>query len=343
MKRFFWYCSGADIDLLEQCPSEENKYVGIGGVIFFTGLLAAIAASYALFTIFDSWIVAVIFGLIWGAMIFNLDRYIVSSMKKEENFGKELKMALPRLILALLIAVVISKPLELKIFEKEIETELVSINEGIYAGQLADIQARYQAEIDNISSDQEQLEVEVEAKVQKRDTLSMIARQEADGTGGTMQKNLGPIYKIKKQDADQATDDLNELKLHHQPLIDQKIANINQLELQQNQEMAALPASNFTGLAARIQALDNLGVENRAIYWASIFIMLLFISIESAPVFVKLLADRGPYDELLEADQYPYVLLNKKKKTAVQDYDVDRLKATILNRGLRPENAPTLE
>jgi hypothetical protein len=312
-------------------------------VIFFTGLLAAIAASYALFTIFDSWIIASIFGLIWGAMIFNLDRYIVSSMKKEENFGKELKMALPRLFLALLIAVVISKPLELKIFEKEIGTELVSINEGIHASQLASIQTRYQSEVDKIKSDQKLLEDEIEAKVYKRDTLSMIAQKEADGTGGTMQRSAGPIYKIKKQDADEATAELAELKLHHQPLIDQKISNIEQLELQKNQEMAALPASNFTGLAARIQALDNLGEENKAIYWSSIFIMLLFISIETAPVFVKLLADRGPYDELLEADQYPYKLLNEKKKIEVETYDLRRLKATILNRGIRPDNSTSIE
>jgi hypothetical protein len=37
---------------------------------------------------------------------------------------------------------------------------------------------------------------------------------------------------------------------------------------------------------------------------ASWFIVLLFITIESAPIIVKLLSDRGPYDDLLEAEEY---------------------------------------
>ena len=27
---FFWFCSGADLAILEKCPTERSKYVGIG-------------------------------------------------------------------------------------------------------------------------------------------------------------------------------------------------------------------------------------------------------------------------------------------------------------------------
>ena len=59
-------------------------------------------------------------------LIFNLDRFIVSTIKKRNNFLDELLKATPRLILAVIIAVVISKPLELKIFEKEINQVLLT-------------------------------------------------------------------------------------------------------------------------------------------------------------------------------------------------------------------------
>src|SRR5690606_32051867 len=122
---FFWFCSGADAELLKKCPTETSKYTGIGATVFLTGVFAFLSASYALYTVFDNVWSAILFGLVWGIMIFNLDRFIVSSMRKERKPHRELLMALPRLILAVLISIVIARPLELKIFEKEIAPELV--------------------------------------------------------------------------------------------------------------------------------------------------------------------------------------------------------------------------
>src|SRR5690606_1322658 len=104
---------------------EMNKYAGIGATVFFTAVMAFIAASYALFTVFDNYYTAVGFGLVWGLLIFNLDRFIVSTIKKRNNSMDELIQASPRIVLAVIIAVVISKPLELKIFEKEINQVLL--------------------------------------------------------------------------------------------------------------------------------------------------------------------------------------------------------------------------
>ena len=84
VKNFFWYCAGANHQLLNQSTTESSKYVGIGATVFFTGLFAALAAGYAFFTVFNGYLIASILGLIWGLMIFNLDRYIVSSMRKTD-------------------------------------------------------------------------------------------------------------------------------------------------------------------------------------------------------------------------------------------------------------------
>ncbi|MGB5420447.1 DUF4407 domain-containing protein, partial [Algibacter sp.] len=112
LKRFFIICSGADTDILENCSvGEQNKYAGIGATVFFTALMAFIAASYALYTVFDNLYASIFFGLIWGLLIFNLDRYIVSTIKKTGQVTDEIIQAIPRIILAVIIAVVISKPL----------------------------------------------------------------------------------------------------------------------------------------------------------------------------------------------------------------------------------------
>ena len=65
IKQFFWMCSGADPDLLDESPkSEQIKYAGIGGTVFFTAVMAFISGSYALFTVFDNMYIAIAFGIV---------------------------------------------------------------------------------------------------------------------------------------------------------------------------------------------------------------------------------------------------------------------------------------
>jgi len=117
LKRFFILCSGVDKDIVQNCSDgEQNKYAGIGATVFFTAVMAFLAGSYALYTVFDDYYVAVFFGLIWGSLIFNLDRFIVSTIKKRDSFMDEFIQATPRIALAVIIAIVISKPLEIKMF-----------------------------------------------------------------------------------------------------------------------------------------------------------------------------------------------------------------------------------
>ncbi|MFT6971571.1 MAG: hypothetical protein ACJAXX_002145, partial [Roseivirga sp.] len=133
LKEFFWFCAGVNRSLIKRCPTDTSKYTGIGAAVFFTGLLAALSGGYAIFTVFDSVGWAIGFGLLWGLIIFNLDRFIVSTMRKQKKaFARELLTASPRIVLAIMLAIVISKPLELKIFSKEIDRKLVTLEEEIY-------------------------------------------------------------------------------------------------------------------------------------------------------------------------------------------------------------------
>src|SRR5689334_8281412 len=124
-KKFLRWCAGAHQDLLKQFPSEHAKHSGLGGVLLATLVLASIAAGYAIYTVFDNWAYAIGFGIIWGLIIFNFDRFLVSTMRKYGiSKRQQLWMAIPRLALALLIGFTIARPLEMKIFEKEINVKM---------------------------------------------------------------------------------------------------------------------------------------------------------------------------------------------------------------------------
>ena len=165
LKQFFIICSGSDTDILEHCSKgEQNKYVGIGATVFFTALMAFIAASYALYTVFDNILTALLFGFVWGLLIFNLDRYIVSTIKKTGNVIDELIQASPRLILAIIIAVVISKPLELKIFEKEINQVLLEQKNEFTLNNKDQIALQFTPNIEALKSDITSLQNQIETK-----------------------------------------------------------------------------------------------------------------------------------------------------------------------------------
>lgn len=303
---FFWLCSGADIALLKKCPTEKSKYVGIGATVFFTGLFAALAGGYAMYTVFDNAWVAGVSGLLWGLLIFNLDRFIVSSMRKEGKFSRELFMALPRILLAILISVVIAKPLELKIFEKEIHTELIIMDQQQRARQENEVRQRFNGIQDSLKSEIISLKQEIQTKTLLRDDLLRIAREEADGTGGSKQKNLGPIYKVKKANADEAERELSQLKLAHENRIARLEKRVHQNDSTLTAEMAAIEMVKVNGPAARIEAMSRLTRQNTAMWWAEWFIILLFIALETAPVFVKLISSKGPYDHLLKIEEYRF-------------------------------------
>jgi hypothetical protein len=303
---FFWICSGADLDLLKKCPTESGKYVGIGATIFFTGMFAALAAGYALFTVFDNIYIAMLFGLLWGLMIFNLDRYIVSSMRKEGKTRRELLMASPRLILAIIISIVIAKPLELKIFEKEIEPELIVMEQQAYARQEKEIQARFIPASDSLKSAIQLLKNELVVQATKRDGLVRAAQEEADGTGGSKKKNLGPIYKVKKADADRADLEFQSLRERNEQRIRELEGMMSAKDSLLTTEYAALEKKKMNGPAARLEALSRLTKQSDAIWWANWFVLLLFIAIETAPVFVKLISNKGPYDNLLRTTEHTF-------------------------------------
>ena len=326
IKNFLLFCAGVDQKILEKAPTDENKYIGIGATVLFTGMLALFSGGYALYTVFDNVFIALIFGLIWGLMIFNLDRYIVLSMKSSGSWFQDFMVAFPRLILAIFLALVISKPLELKIFEKEIDAELIQMEQEVFKKQEDEVRGRYVQQIEEYQTNIRQLKSEIAHKTAVRDSLERMAIQEADGTGGSRQKNLGPIYKTKKTAADNAQKELDGLMAAYNPIILEQETAIQHINTAIQNEINNLNRKKYGGLAARMEALDRLAQDSEAIFLANIFIILLFISIETAPIFVKLIASRSPYDYLLHELEHEFKMANLEKTSLLSNAVKHKLK-----------------
>ena len=335
--RFFWFCSGAHVDTLKKYPIEHNKYVGIGATIFFTALFASLSGGYAMYFVFSGNAFAVgfaiLFGLIWGTAIFNMDRYIVSSINKEGTTNQQILQASPRILLAIMIGIVISRPIELKIFDKEIRGKLKN---AYMKGQHRKIDTlektynqKYAMEMGkgkDLKRQRDSLETAIN---QSRYQLNQeVFGDKSNQTSGIV--GYGTYAKQKQAVLQEEEDRLkdvseNENKMDNYLSQRKDYEGLNDTRLFSDHQLDSL--ANVAGFADRNWALGQLGynddgTRNLDTYLAETFISCLFILFECLPVFVKLMSPKGPYDVALaktsEADVH-YAERNKERDIAVTD------------------------
>ena len=324
-QKFMMICSGANLHLLRKTPSEWNKFSGIGGIVFFTAIFATLSAGYAIFTIFDSIWAAAGFGLLWGLMIFNLDRYIVSSIKKTSSFWAQIGMSIPRLILATFLGIVISKPLELKIFEKEVNKQLNTIIQRNKKQLEAEMKGRILQQSGPFDLEKKQISDKIALYQSSYDSAAVELEKEILGTktGLTSGKEgYGPNAKRKAELKEQRRADLENYQKQMAPRIEYLDKEISKVysNLQVERGKTEGIEDRFNGFAARLQALDELGKNSAIIALAASFIMGLFVCLEVSPVLIKLISSVGPYDYLLEKTENDYRVYAKEKISKANSY-----------------------
>jgi hypothetical protein len=328
--RLLWFCAGADAQLLVKCPqSDRVKFQGLGGVVLTVGVLAFFSGSYAFYTVFSpkdgtalqdraahvpSMIFAAFFGLVWALVIFNIDRFIISSTGKGDGTDRitwnEFVNALPRLGMACIIGICLSKPLEIKILESEVtaqlekeqKTYLEGLNtqtENLVEGERTALRtkiAELQKRIDDAEGVIEKRRLEI---VQQRKNLEL----EAEGKTGSGAAGRGPAWRDKRDNLDRLEADLerdrgniqgkNQLVLDEMKEAKTSLAALD-ARLAADKESNVQVARHLDGLMKRIQISHEIGG------WIPLAIMLLLLCIEAGPIFFKLMIIKGAYDYLDE-------------------------------------------
>ena len=209
VRQFFWFCAGVNISLLKKCPNDYNRYSNIGATIFFTAILAWMSMGYALNSVFHSLPLSILFGFIWCLMIFTLDRTIVSSMQKPNekvtfkdfDFWRESLFALIRIGIAIIISLVIMKPIEIKIFEDRLVAEIKNMNDDQAKNDSSAIETRLgigelAKEIDQARADKEELETQLgqEPKTQRYRNLKSELSQCNQSLSKIRESNNAQIF-----------------------------------------------------------------------------------------------------------------------------------------------------
>lgn len=314
----FVWSSGANKDILSAVPTEKNKYFGIGGTIIFTALMASFAGGYAFFTAFKSVYLSVPFGIFWGMLIFNLDRYIVASFGvgdgKKTISKQEWIEAAPRLAMAIVLGFVIATPLELKLFEKEINAEIdtkISIEQKKIVND-----ANNDGEIAN----KDFQIIKLQNDIKERD--SILTMKQTNWTQSEQDMNdewnfgkfsgkpgKGGYYGSYKKKAEAAQSDFLKTKTSFDKLdsLDyQRLGRLNASKEQREYKLVTEVENKKTvqaqndGLLARLTALSSLTSKEWTLSFAKWLITALFIFIEIAPILFKMMTERGPYDDIVD-------------------------------------------
>lgn len=329
--RFLWWCAGADEYFLRKSPKQDRvKYAGIGGIVLCTGLLAGVSGAFAFHTIFGPkgdaiddtltssighYILVGLFAIVWGLIIFNLDRFIISSTGKGDGTDsitwKEVGQALPRIFIAVILGFAISAPLEIKILESEINSELSKYQQEyteklnittdiVFKQKLSKLEKdkkEYEIKLANYESELEQFDQQIDA---------LVARQQ-----GEMQDKraygFGPVAKKMQLDIDTKRTEKDKFIALKTSEVNAWRKQLNFNDDQINKLSDGLrkaynenekKAHGYDGLLKRIQISHEIG---GLVPW---LILAVFLCIETGPIFFKMMLTKGAYDYMVENNNH---------------------------------------
>ncbi len=334
MKAFFWFLAGAEVFLLKNCPQSQNKYLRGGIIIFIIGVLSGFSAGYAIYGSFNgNMYAAIALGLGWALVVIMLDSLIVSSIKDTGTTKEKMYRALPRVVLSIFIGIVIARPAEIRLFEKEIRDKLIDIEMANCVIRTAkqtveqrEALARYKREKEaadkaskNIAKDIECLNLLLDLESNGRTINYKLPCGDPSGFAGKgddYRRHEEKIsdYKAQQQEQQQKLKQFGQLiENTEQKLLNYEGECKQRADVMQTEPLSLLQAN--TALNTLISHGTSDG--NTGVGTIILFVTLLIVLIELLPVTVKLFQGPGAYEEVLEAFNHdhktmPYLDLLQK-------------------------------
>ena len=258
--RFLWFVAGADIEMLSLCPLDYKKYEAIGMTILMTSLVGFAAGSSAAWYFTEDALWTLVFGLFWSLLIFSIDRSLVVTLKKDPY--KKSYYVLPlvfRGFLAILVAGIMSIPLELLVFNGFIQNDIENYKSDLLKQQHKDsFDAQQSAEYHSKSRSLNQL---LKMESCKKDDIEMLInnkRSERQREVNMLNHPNTTTYNNAQASANGLQRQLNELySLSNSDYRRNRIPGLRSQISHQRSVMASERNAWNSKVNARISELDN--------------------------------------------------------------------------------------
>jgi hypothetical protein len=308
LTQFLWRCAGVDKQILDYTPYYDHvKYAGIGGIVLATGFLAFISMSFAIWYIFNSIYISLGIGLVWGLIIFNLDRFIISGTGKgdgKENIGwREIwPGGVIRIVMATLLGFTISAPLEVYIFQKEIDKQFYKIDQEEQKAEIKKIEKIYtkSPDFNKLNADKLIRETKIVELEKERENYQKLAANENTTERGGCGPKCQKFELMANGVLDRITEQQQKIKI-----IDIELERFNKEKKDKISKLSEVNNSSH-GLLDRVLALERIPGSSVPTW----LVRLMFVIIEVAPILFKMMLVKSSYDwmqenvaQILEAKQ----------------------------------------
>ena len=258
--RFLWFVAGADVKMLSLCPLDYKKYEAIGMTILMTSLVGFAAGSSAAWYFTEDALWTLVFGMFWSLLIFSIDRSLVVTLKKDPY--KKSYYVLPlvfRGFLAILVAGIMSIPLELLVFNGFIQNDIENYKSDLLKQQHQDsFDAQQAAEYDSKSKSLDQL---LKSESNKKDDIITAIndkRSERQREANMLNHPNTTTYNNAQASANGLQRQLNELySLSNSDYRRNRIPGLRSQISHQRSVMASERNAWNSKVNARISELDN--------------------------------------------------------------------------------------
>lgn len=301
IQRFFWWCAGANSEILEQCRDDWRKFTSIGIFVCLVALLATVSGTFFLTETFGiSTYFAALGGMFWGAIIFSVDRVMLVFYQKGSG---EWKRILPRLFLSLLISIVINEPLFVRSMSGEINRKIYAekdlvLNETRTKSDKQNKKAELRRELDEFNQRLKSLE-QIKDDAEKEMNKERAGILSGTTTGKTGE---GSIFSIKKKIFEEARNNFETEKI----VLDEKIA-LKKQELQKIEDEISGEVvkkdeaeSSANGFWKKHEIMFSLMADNPIMILVYLIFSLVLLGLENTPLLQKFMADKSEYDTVVE-------------------------------------------
>jgi hypothetical protein len=302
--RFFLWCAGADSDLLAPLPrSETIKQAGFGTLVVVPAVLALFAMTYALSTVSAQPLVYGGGGLLWAAIVFSFDRFLVSTFRKSGSVARDVTSAvfLSRVLLAGFVGMIVAHPLVMLYFADSIDERL----DGERREKVAALASGHAEERAVLLDRIDALEAQTARSQQARDAQQARLVDEIDGVVSGRTTGIagrGASAAEKKLQLERAQRELAEVRVRNLVAIDALRTQLGALEGDHRRaEEAFHQARDYL---ARVGALEALAAQSPHVDRLQWFLVLFFVFVDTLPILFKGLTPAGPYDDWLRLTEF---------------------------------------
>lgn len=375
---------GIKEDVLDWVPEDRPRYTKMGAIVLSTGLLSGLSIMVVLKGLFGAsawWLLALVpVAAFWAFLIINLDSWLIASMHGAR--GARFIVFVPRLVISLLLGFTIAEPLVVWLFHPAIEKQVqdsradeIAAYASLWKGcnptsgavvttpectdyhlNLTSSLAAVRTEHDTLTTQRDELKVEVDGFLAQWSELEAIARAECKGVPGPDTTGIpgeGPECTRNRNSADQYRRDTRldprqaELAELDTKIVELKKA-LNSSETSHGQEITAAidekirerkESRTKTGILEEFDALSKLADKSLAVeigHWALRLLLVLF---DCLPVLAKWMNGTTTYDQLIarqiETDKRlhnSHVNLFERRDSAIVDVRLERIERDKLTR-----------